>query len=108
VWYAPVQLVVLPIAPSQAEAADSLARDAIEAGLRAEVDHDGSIGNRIRTASQRRIPYVAVIGSREAPLGEVALRLRDGQQLPPMARAAAIALIARVAASRSHDLLAAD
>jgi threonyl-tRNA synthetase len=108
VWYAPVQIVVLPVAPAQADAAEEFARYAIEAGLRVEVDHDGSIANRIRTASQRRIPYVAVIGAREAPVGEVALRLRDGQQLPAMGGADAIALVARVAASRSPDLLPAD
>jgi len=105
VWYAPVQVVVLPVAPAQADAAEEVARGAVEAGLRVEVDQDGSIGNRIRTAAHRRIPYVAVIGAREAPVGEVALRLRDGRQLPAMAGPDAIAFVASVAASRSPDLL---
>ena len=105
VWYAPVQVVALPVAAGQGEAADAFARDAIGAGLRVEVDHDGSIGNRIRTAVQRRIPYVAVIGAREAPHGMVALRRRDGVQLPPMPGAEAIAMVAGVAAARSPDLL---
>jgi threonyl-tRNA synthetase len=104
VWYAPVQIVVLPVGPGQGEVAAAFARDAIAAGLRVEVDHDGSIGNRIRTAAQRRIPYVAVMGSREAPGGLVALRLRDGGQLPPMPGVEAIALVAGVAAARSPDL----
>jgi len=65
VWYAPVQVVVLPVAPAQADAAQEFARGAVEAGLRVEVDQDGSIGNRIRTAAHRRIPYVAVIGARD-------------------------------------------
>jgi threonyl-tRNA synthetase len=45
------------------------------------VAYDGSLGARIRPA--RRVPYLAVIGAREAAAGEVALRLRDGSELPP-------------------------
>jgi threonyl-tRNA synthetase len=105
VWYAPVQIRVVPVASAQRQAADSFARDAVAAGLRAEVDHDGSLGTRIRAAASRRIPYVAVIGPREAAQDMVALRLRDGRQLPAMATARAVALIASVAAARSPELL---
>ena len=105
VWYAPVQLSVLPLGAGQHRAAADLTRAAIEAGLRARADHDGSIGARIRTAAHHRIPYVGVLGPREAPRQEVALRLRDGRQLPAMPVAAAIDLIARVTAARSPDLL---
>ena len=97
VWYAPVQIDVLPIGAAHADAAGRFARDAIEAGLRAEAHHDGSIGARIRAAAERKIPYVAVIGDREAADGLVALRLRDGRQLPPQPAAEAIAMIAAVA-----------
>jgi threonyl-tRNA synthetase len=105
VWYSPVHISVAPLGPEQQPAADAFARDAIAAGLRVEVEHDGSIGARIRSAASRKIPYVAVIGAREAPSGQVALRLRDGRQLPAMPGADAIALVASVAAQRSHDLL---
>ncbi|MDG4769238.1 threonine--tRNA ligase [Solwaraspora sp. WMMD792] len=104
-WYAPVQLRVLPVAADQQPVADAVADDAIAAGLRVEVDADGTIGSRIRAAVQRRIPYVAVIGAREAPYGQVALRLRDGRQLPAMPGADAIALIASAVDRRSADLL---
>ncbi|MFY1654867.1 threonine--tRNA ligase [Solwaraspora sp. WMMB762] len=99
-WYAPVQLRVLPVAADQRPAADALAGDAIAAGLRVEVDADGTIGSRVRAAVARKIPYVAVIGAREAPYGRVALRLRNGRQLPAMPGADAIALIASAVASR--------
>jgi threonyl-tRNA synthetase len=89
VWYAPVQLAVLPIGADHDAAARSFAAEA--AGLRVEVVHDGSVGARIR--DHRRVPYIAVIGAREASSGEVALRLRDGSQRDPMPRAAAIELI---------------
>ena len=42
------------------------------------------MGARVRAAALRKIPYVAVIGAREAADGRVALRLRDGRQLDPM------------------------
>jgi len=105
VWYAPVQLDVLPVAAGQGDVAEAVCRQAIEAGLRAECHHDGSVGARIRDAAGRKIPYVAVVGAREAADGLVALRLRDGRQLPPMPAAEAIALIASVAGERSGALL---
>ncbi len=93
-WYAPVQLAVLPIGEDESQAANDLVRAAVAAGLRAEARHDGSIGARIRAAAERKIPYAGVIGRREAPDGLVALRLRDGSQLPAMPVDAAVALIA--------------
>ncbi|WP_328461667.1 threonine--tRNA ligase [Actinoplanes sp. NBC_00393] len=105
VWYSPVQLAVLPVGADQDEAASAVVRDALAAGLRVEAHRDGSVGARIREAAARKIPYVAVIGAREAVDGRVALRLRNGRQLDPMPAAEAIALIASVAAARSGDLL---
>ncbi|HEY7176217.1 MAG TPA: threonine--tRNA ligase [Micromonosporaceae bacterium] len=105
VWYSPVQLVAVPVADDEVAAADDVVRNAVAAGLRAEVDGQGSVGARVRNASLRKVPYVAVIGAREAADGYVSLRLRDGRQLDPMPSADAIALIARISASRSHDLL---
>lgn len=107
VWYAPVQLAVAPVAEGQDGAARALADAALRAGLRAEVSLDGSLGLRIREASRRRVPYLAVIGSREAEAGEVSLRLRDGRQLPPMPAGQALELVGAAAAARSTDLPAA-
>lgn len=92
-WYAPVQLAVAPVAEGQDAAARAFADAARHAGLRTELLLDGSLGLRIRTAAQRRLPYLAVIGSREAAAGEVSLRLRDGRQLPPMPHAEALSHI---------------
>jgi threonyl-tRNA synthetase len=105
VWYAPVQLTAVPIGAEQADRANAFARACVMAGLRATASHDGSLGARIREAAGRKIPYVAVIGPREAEHGEVALRLRDGQQLPVMSEPDAIALINEVASTRSSSLL---
>ncbi|MGB2568216.1 threonine--tRNA ligase [Micromonospora citrea] len=104
-WYAPVQLVVLPVDAGQADAAEELARRALDAGLRVEVDHAGSLGARVRDAAHRKVPYVGVVGAREAADGSVALRLRDGRGLDPVPVADALRLVGRVVADRSHDLL---
>jgi threonyl-tRNA synthetase len=74
-WYAPVQLAVLPVGDAEIEAAQRFAGQA--ADLRVEVHIDGSLGARVRDA--RRVPFVAVIGSREAAADTVSLRLR-GQE----------------------------
>ena len=97
-WYAPVQLDILPISDDQAVAASALKDRAIEAGLRAEIHYDGSIKARIHAAADRKIPYMGIVGQREAADGLVALRLRDGRQLPARPAAEAIALIAAAAA----------
>ncbi|MCN0151668.1 threonine--tRNA ligase [Salinispora arenicola] len=104
-WYAPVQLVVLPIAAGQDSAAETFAAAAQAAGLRAEVHRNGSLGGRIREAAHARIPYAAVVGPREAAVGQVSLRLRDGRSLAPLPAAEAIALVARVVATRSPELV---
>jgi len=105
VWYAPVQVVALPVGEAERDAAAAFRRRAVDAGLRAEVDDDGSLAARIRAAAGRKIPYVAVIGAREAAEGQVALRLRDGRRLPAMGAAEAVALIGEVAHARTVDLL---
>jgi threonyl-tRNA synthetase len=104
-WYAPVQLEVLPVGADQASAAARFLLSGIEAGLRVEVSDGASLGARIRRAAQRKVPYVAVIGEREAAAGEVALRLRDGRELPPRPAAEALRLVGDVVAARSADLL---
>ena len=104
-WYAPLQLRVLPVSASAAVAAQAFAAAAVARGLRADADPEGgSLAARVREAAARKVPYVAVIGDREAASGEVALRLRGGGSLPPMPSAATLDLIADVVAARSHDL----
>jgi threonyl-tRNA synthetase len=103
-WYAPVQLAVLPIGADQAAYAEEFAADALHRGLRVEVLHDGSVGARIREAARLKVPYVGVIGSREAGAGAVSLRLRDGRELPARPVGEALDLIDRVVAGRLSEL----
>jgi len=79
-WCAPVQAVVLPVADAQGDAAAEFGARAVRAGLRAEVWSDGSVGARVRHAALRRVPFVAVVGAREARAGSVALRGRGAAE----------------------------
>jgi threonyl-tRNA synthetase len=101
VWYAPVQLVAVPVGEGQHAAAEELAGRCVEAGLRAEVEREGSVGARVRAAATRRVPYVAVIGAREAADGSVSLRLRGGDQRGRMSAERVINLIEEAVAERS-------
>ncbi|WP_020575590.1 threonine--tRNA ligase [Actinopolymorpha alba] len=84
-WLAPLQVLVLPVAEEQAGAAWAVARRLEGAGLRVEVDdRDESLGARIRAARLRKVPYVGVVGAREAAADSVTVRLRDGQQVGPI------------------------
>lgn len=95
-WLAPVHLVVLPVSEAQEAPARELVRQAAERGLRAECAREGSLGARIRAA--RLVPYVAVIGEREAGGGLVDVRLRDGRRIGALPGAELVErVVARVA-----------
>jgi threonyl-tRNA synthetase len=103
-WLAPEQLTVLPVTDAQGQAAASVARQATERGLRARVagPEAGTLNRRIR--SSRLVPYLAVIGEREAADGQAAVRLRDGRRLLPRPANEVMAGIAAHAAACRTDL----
>ncbi|MEJ2720870.1 MAG: threonine--tRNA ligase, partial [bacterium] len=77
-WLAPVQCVVLPIAGDFNAYADEVCAKLTEAGLRAEVDaRDEKIGWRIREAEMQKVPYMLVVGAREAKSGGISVRERS-------------------------------
>jgi len=76
-WLAPEQVRVIPIADAQAEAARAVADRLKAAGIRVHVDDRGETLNyRIREAEVNKIPYMAIVGQREADAGTVAVRTR--------------------------------
>jgi threonyl-tRNA synthetase len=85
VWLAPVQATVIPIADRHAEYAGRVASQLREAGLRVEVDDRGERMNaKIRDAQMQKVPYMLVVGDREAEAGKVAVRLRSEEDLGAM------------------------
>ena len=77
VWLAPEQVRVLPISDAQADAAREVWEQLLDEGIRAHLD-DGNdtLNYRIRDAEVHRVPYMAIIGQREADADSVALRVR--------------------------------
>ena len=81
-WLAPLQAIVLPIADRHVAYAQSVRQRLADAGFRAQVDErQEKIGYKIREAQLQKIPYMLVVGDKEAAEGTVALRSRLGGDL---------------------------
>ena len=79
VWLAPVQAIVLPIADRHIAYAREVHARLAAAGLRAEVDERSEkVNYKIREAQLQKIPYMLVVGDREAAEGKAAVRTRKG------------------------------
>jgi threonyl-tRNA synthetase len=77
VWLAPEQVRVIPISDAQSDAARELAERLKKAGFRAHVDdRSETLNYRIREGEVQKVPYMAVIGQREAESDSLALRVR--------------------------------
>ena len=89
VWIAPVQVVVIPANPKAVDYAVSTEKMLREAGVRVEADlRDDKLGAKIRDAELAKIPYMLVVGPREAEAGTVAPRKKGEGQLEAMTRQA--------------------
>ena len=77
VWLAPEQVRVLPISERQADAAQRITETLRADGIRAENDlRSEKIGYKIREAQLEKIPYMFIVGDKEAAEGTVSVRLR--------------------------------
>ncbi len=84
-WLAPVQVVVLNITDRQTEFAGQVQETLINQGVRAEADlRNETIGFKIREHTLQRVPYLVVVGDREAQNHAVAVRTRGGKDLGTM------------------------
>ena len=85
VWLSPVQVKVMPITDRAADYAKSVAAKLSEQGVRVETDlRNEKIGYKIREAQMQKLPYMLVVGDREAESGMVAVRTRTGEDLGAM------------------------
>jgi threonyl-tRNA synthetase len=76
-WLSPVQAVVLPITDKQIEYAKEVLDKLIAAGIRAELDsRSEKVNLKIRDAQLQKVPYMLVVGGREAESGQVSVRNR--------------------------------
>ncbi len=105
-WLAPVQAVILTITDDQQEAARKLEKTLRRYGWRVESDlRNEKIGFKIREHTLQRIPYMLVIGKKEAQEGTLAVRTRKGEDRGAMTPEAFHAMLTRETASRGVTIL---
>jgi threonyl-tRNA synthetase len=85
VWIAPEQAAVIPVAESFNGYAEQVAAELKKRDLRVSLElSDDRLNAKIRGCQNRKIPYMLVVGQREADEGTVSVRLRDGKQMSAM------------------------
>ena len=100
-WLSPVQVTVLPITDRSSEYAKEVLAKLEASGVRAEIDlRNEKIGYKIREAQMQKIPYMLVIGDKEAESGAVAVRTRTGEDLGAMPMDAFLAKIGKEISER--------
>jgi threonyl-tRNA synthetase len=105
-WLAPVQAVILTITDEQQDAARKLEKTLRQHGWRVESDlRNEKIGFKIREHTLQRIPYMLVIGKKEALEGTLAVRTRKGEDLGGMTSEAFNVMLTRETASRGITIL---
>jgi len=101
VWLAPVQVMMIPVTDGQVEYCRKVSAELGGRGLRVEVDDSGErMQNKIRQAQLQKIPYMLVVGKREAAAQTVAVRLRSEENLGEMPVAAFLERALGVVAER--------
>ena len=102
-WMAPEQVRVLSLTDRTADNAKAVARELTAAGLRANADvRSEKLGKKIREAQLEKVPYVLVIGDKEAEQGVVAVRQRTEGDLGTMQVSDFIALAKEEVASKAR------
>jgi threonyl-tRNA synthetase len=105
VWLAPVQAVVIPIADRHADYAGRVEEQLKAAGLRVEVDlRSERMNAKVRDAQLQKVPYMLVVGDKEAEASLVALRLRTNENIGAVPLADFAAVAGGKNASRSLEL----
>jgi threonyl-tRNA synthetase len=103
VWLAPIQVKVISANAKANDYAADTVRLLREGGIRAEADvRDEKMGAKIRDAELEKIPYMLVVGPREAEAGTVAPRRKGAGQLEAMTRQAFLERVQRETRERVH------
>jgi threonyl-tRNA synthetase len=81
VWLAPVQAVVIPVAPAFNQYAEQVAGQLAAAEVRASADlSDQRMNAKIRGAQNQKIPFMIILGDKERSSGTLSVRTREGEQ----------------------------
>lgn len=103
-WLSPEQVRVLPVGEQWTPSSHDLREQLVAAGVRASVHDKETLGYRIRDAETFKVPYMAVVGEREAADGTVAVRKRgEGKKQDVMSRDDFVAMLVEEIATRALD-----
>jgi threonyl-tRNA synthetase len=106
-WLAPVQARVLPVSEKFMDYARTVHARLRAARVRAELDdRNEKLGYKIRDAQLRKVPYMLVVGGREAEQGTVSLRARSGEDRGAIPLDRVVADLTAEIAARTADLSA--
>jgi threonyl-tRNA synthetase len=104
-WLAPEQVAVIPVGADFAPYASEVAAELKAAGLRVRpMLSDDRMNAKIREAQAQKIPYMLVVGAREAETRSVSIRLRDNGQLEPMGLSSFVAYVKDKIEKKSAEL----
>ncbi len=88
VWLSPVQVKLVSVAETHIPACRALGEELRQAGVRVEIDENNeTVGNKIRKAVNEKVPYMLVIGDKEAGAPDLAVRDRGAQETRTISRA---------------------
>jgi threonyl-tRNA synthetase len=105
VWLSPVQAVMIPISERHAEYANKVAAQLKEAGVRAEVDaRNEKMNAKIREHALQKVPFLLVVGDKEAEAGRVNVRTRGKEKTDDMPAEAFVEKIRQIIVSKSVGL----
>jgi threonyl-tRNA synthetase len=105
VWLSPVQTVMIPIAERHVEYAKKVAAQLKAAGVRVEVDaRNEKMNAKIREHAMQKVPFLLVVGDKEAEADKVNVRTRGKEKTEDMANAEFVEKVRKLIAARSATL----
>jgi len=104
-WLSPVQVVVVPISERHHEYAEKVGAQLLEAGARVQVDsRNEKMNAKIREHALQKVPYMVVVGDKEAQAGSVNVRTRGKDKTDDMPAVEFVGKVCQLIAERATSL----
>jgi threonyl-tRNA synthetase len=105
VWLSPVQVALIPIAERHVDYANKVAAQLKEAGVRVHVDaRNEKMNAKIREHAMQKVPFLLVVGDKEAEAGKVNLRTRGKEKTEDMAATEFVEKVKKLIKDKSPTL----
>ncbi|HTS05621.1 MAG TPA: His/Gly/Thr/Pro-type tRNA ligase C-terminal domain-containing protein, partial [Candidatus Eisenbacteria bacterium] len=105
VWLSPVQAVMIPIAERHSDYANKVAAQLKAVGVRVEVDaRNEKMNAKIREHAMQKVPFLLVVGDKEAEAGKVNVRTRGKEKTEDMLATDFVDKIKKLIADKSTTL----